>query len=91
MCIIAIKPKDIDLPSKEYLENCFINNDDGAGFMYTENNKVKIYKGYMTLTLFINQYYRKSKSQLQQYYILELLLMAVFQKRIVILFLYLIM
>ena len=52
MCIIAIKPKNIDLPNKEYLENCFINNDDGAGFMYTKNNKVYIYKGYMDFDSF---------------------------------------
>jgi predicted glutamine amidotransferase len=61
MCIIAIKPKNIDLPNKEYLENCFINNDDGAGFMYTKNNKVYIYKGYMDFDSFYKSVLQKVK------------------------------
>jgi predicted glutamine amidotransferase len=61
MCIIAIKPKNIDLPNKEYLENCFINNDDGAGFMYTKNNKVYIYKGYMDFDSFYKSVLQKIK------------------------------
>lgn len=47
MCIIVAKEKGIDIPSKETLETCFINNPDGAGFMYVKDNKVIIDKGYM--------------------------------------------
>lgn len=46
MCIIVIKPKDVDFPSKEILKNCFTQNPDGAGFMYPLNNKVMIEKGF---------------------------------------------
>lgn len=47
MCIIVAKNKGFELPKKEILKNCFDNNSDGAGFMYTLNNKVIIDKGYM--------------------------------------------
>lgn len=52
MCIVVYKPKDIDFPSKEVLENCFRYNDDGAGFMYAKDGKVFIQKGYMTFESF---------------------------------------
>ena len=47
MCIAIYKPKNIDFPSKEILQNCFSNNPDGAGYMYTVNNCVHIRKGFM--------------------------------------------
>lgn len=47
MCIILYKPKGVEMPSREILENCFNNNDDGAGFMYAINGIVHIKKGYM--------------------------------------------
>lgn len=56
MCIIVAKQKDKLLPKKEYLKNCFENNSDGVGFMYTNNNKVIIDKGYMTYKSFIKHY-----------------------------------
>lgn len=56
MCIIVVKDKYNSLPKTEYLENCFDNNPDGAGFMYTKRGKVIIDKGYMTYKSFIKQY-----------------------------------
>lgn len=47
MCIIVSKEKGYNLPKKEILKNCFENNPDGAGFMYVNNNKVHIEKGFM--------------------------------------------
>lgn len=48
MCIIAIKPKNKDIQEKKILERCFINNQDGAGYMFVDdNNKVVIKKGFM--------------------------------------------
>ena len=51
MCIIIIKPKGVELPPLEILENCFNYNRDGAGYAYyssSSNNKnVHIRKGYM--------------------------------------------
>jgi hypothetical protein len=54
MCIIAIKKSGIELPKKSYLENCFENNKDGAGFAFTAQGMgiVHIMKGYKTFPLF---------------------------------------
>ena len=55
MCIIAIKPEGISIPI-ERLKTCWEHNPDGAGFMYSENNKLKIVKGLMTFDSFIKAY-----------------------------------
>jgi glutamine amidotransferase len=51
MCIIVVKPagKTVD---KSILENCFANNDDGAGYMYPYEGKVLIQKGFFTFKEF---------------------------------------
>ena len=54
MCIIAIKKKNIPLPDEKIFKTMFDNNSDGAGFMYNQNGKVIIQKGYMTYDNFIN-------------------------------------
>lgn len=54
MCIIAYKPKDIEMPDKQILLNCFNRNPDGAGYMFAEDNKVKIKKGFMSFSAFYN-------------------------------------
>ena len=61
MCVIIIKDKKTKLPKKEYLENCFDNNPDGAGFMYTDDGRVVIDKGYMTQKSFLKQYEKLCK------------------------------
>lgn len=48
MCIIVVKKAGIVAPTWKTLETCFSNNSDGAGFMYTDNGKVVINKGFMT-------------------------------------------
>lgn len=52
MCVIAVKRKGLPFPSKQYLMNCFDNNDDGAGFMYPSHGSVHIRKGYKTFESF---------------------------------------
>lgn len=47
MCVIAVKNKDIGMPSRETMEICWDNNPDGAGYMYSVNGKVYIKKGFM--------------------------------------------
>ena len=49
MCIIIVKPEGNTL-TKDTLETCFINNDDGAGFMWFDDDKGVVVgdKGYMT-------------------------------------------
>ena len=46
MCIIVCKPKDVELPGKAMLKNCFLNNNDGAGFCYAKDNRIYLSKGY---------------------------------------------
>lgn len=66
MCIIVYKPKDVDMPKDGTLVNCFVGNPDGAGYMFTENNKVHIKKGFMDYKNFydslMNDYYNVGKS-----------------------------
>lgn len=47
MCIILYKPSGVKLPNKQVLETCFLNNPDGAGYMYTAKGQVHIRKGFM--------------------------------------------
>ena len=56
MCIIIAKKKGNRLPTKEELTQSFNYNNDGAGFMYTDNGKVIIDKGYMTLKSFLKHF-----------------------------------
>ena len=49
MCVICIKPKGVDMPSENWIENMWYSNPDGAGFMYATGKTVKIEKGFMTL------------------------------------------
>lgn len=53
MCIIAYKPLNVAFPEENILKNCFENNDDGAGFMYTFEGAVHIKKGYETFEKFM--------------------------------------
>ena len=63
MCIIIAKDKKSRIPTEKELKNSFEWNNDGAGFMYVDNNKVVIDKGYMTWESFIKRY----KTLLQKY------------------------
>jgi len=58
MCIIIAKNKNGRLPNEEELKNSFEYNSDGAGFMYVDNGKVVIDKGYMTYDSFIKHYHK---------------------------------
>lgn len=55
MCIVVYKSALAKFPDKEILENCFTNNDDGAGFMFAVNGKVHIRKGFMTFDKFYKE------------------------------------
>ena len=54
MCIIAYKPLNVAFPEEKILQNCFENNSDGAGFMYSYQGEVHIKKGYETFKGFMN-------------------------------------
>ena len=53
MCIAIIKEAGVEMPSEETLEICWDNNPDGAGFMYKNNGKLVIDKGYMKKDQFL--------------------------------------
>jgi hypothetical protein len=62
MCIIVIKPAGIKLPAMNTLENCWYNNNDGAGLMYAAGGTVHIEKGFMSLKDFKAALKRLKKS-----------------------------
>lgn len=55
MCIIACSPEGKTIP-KENLEQCFRSNSDGAGYMYSENGKLIVKKGFFTFDEFYDSY-----------------------------------
>ena len=52
MCIIFIKNKGLELPSKKTIETMCSNNPHGSGFCYAEKGQVIIKKGYMDFDSF---------------------------------------
>lgn len=52
MCVILVKERGIELPTKDVLESCWKRNPDGAGFMFNDYDKVVIMKGFMTFEEF---------------------------------------
>lgn len=58
MCVIIAKDKKDRLPNITELKQCWNTNSDGAGFMYTDNGKVIIDKGYMTWESFLKHYFK---------------------------------
>ena len=55
MCIAIYKPED-KIISKKTLIECYDSNPDGAGFMYAENKKLHIEKGFFSFNSFYNAY-----------------------------------
>ena len=47
MCVIAYKPMNVAFMSKSILQECFNNNPDGSGFMFSADGEVHIRKGFM--------------------------------------------
>lgn len=52
MCIIAIKKAGVDMPTTETIRTMWKNNQDGAGFAYVKDGRVRIRKGFMKLSDF---------------------------------------
>lgn len=53
MCVIAIQPRGIQI-SKEHLQNCWDNNNHGAGIMYAVNGKIIVKKEMKSFDKFYN-------------------------------------
>ena len=62
MCIAIYKPENIEIP-KETLETCFENNPDGAGYMFAEDKKLHVRKGFFDMDKFWNSYKRNKNKQ----------------------------
>lgn len=54
MCVIIVKPAGLDLPAESTLEKCWRHNRDGAGFAYSDGNRVHFHKGFLTFDDFID-------------------------------------
>lgn len=58
MCVIAVKPIGVEMPSETKMRQMFEANSDGAGFMFVRNGKVIIRKGFMKF-----KHFRKAVEQ----------------------------
>ena len=59
MCIAVVNPKAVTL-KKSILQNCWDNNNDGAGILYINNNKVVAKKEMTDFNVFYG-YYQEAK------------------------------
>lgn len=55
MCIAIFKPANKTI-SKAALQQCFLSNPNGAGFMYAKGKELHIHKGFFTFKDFYNAY-----------------------------------
>ena len=55
MCIAIMKPQG-KIISKKTLQECYKNNPDGAGFMFSSNKELHIKKGYFDFKEFYEEY-----------------------------------
>jgi hypothetical protein len=62
MCIAIYKPAGKVL-SQETLKECYDNNPDGAGFMYAEDKKLHIQKGFFSYDSFYKAYKEHENKQ----------------------------
>lgn len=46
MCVICVKPKGVEMPPWEAIENCFDSNPNGAGFALIRDGMVEVKKGF---------------------------------------------
>ena len=62
MCIVVYKPAGKEL-SEQTLRICNQNNSDGAGFMYVEDDKLHVHKGFFTFEKFWEEYKEHQNKQ----------------------------
>lgn len=63
MCIAILKNEGLKL-SKETLAQCFKANSDGAGFLYKEDGRLKISKGFFKFDNFYKSYLKHEDKQM---------------------------
>ena len=69
MCVAVYKPIGVELPTKEELYNCYLRNQDGAGFAFYRNGKINIKKGYMDFKSFYNDFCNENFSKNENVFI----------------------
>lgn len=52
MCVICVKNKNFEIPSKKLFEKMWNSNSDGAGFSFKYKNKIVTSKGFMNFDNF---------------------------------------
>lgn len=60
MCVAVYKPIGVDVPTREELYNCYLRNQDGAGFAFYRNGKIHIKKGYMNFNSFYEDFCKEN-------------------------------
>jgi predicted glutamine amidotransferase len=61
MCVIVYKPKGVAI-KKSYLQNCFNNNPDGCGYVFSSSVGLSVRKGYFSFDSFWEDYYKDFES-----------------------------
>ena len=56
MCILIAKPKNVQMPSEEIMQNCWESTPDGAGIAWSDGRKIFLRKGFMKWKDFIKEY-----------------------------------
>jgi len=69
MCVIVYKPKKANI-TKRTLKQCWNANSDSAGFMFSTNNNLIIYKGFTAFKSFYKDY-RKQEKQYNENFVLH--------------------
>lgn len=60
MCIAILNTKGVTL-KKELLNNCWLNNTDGAGMLYVKDKKMQVFKEMKSFDTFYQEYLRIRK------------------------------
>jgi glutamine amidotransferase len=70
MCIAILNPNDKTL-TEQTLRNCWENNGDGAGILYNDSGRLKIYKQMKNFGLFYKKYMRIRKNHPDSFLVLH--------------------
>ena len=69
MCVAVYKPIGAEIPNREELYNCYLRNQDGAGFAFFRDGKIHIKKGYMNFDSFYGDFCKENFSKNENVFI----------------------
>jgi len=61
MCLIVVKQPEAFI-TRKHLKRCFTANNDGAGFMCADNNKLYVHKGFMSFRPFYKTFREQERA-----------------------------